>query len=423
MLQAQAPQLAATPSTENLPGSWKLQLWLWNSSIIFATPISWLFSLLSIIYLILAAIIVLVITLVGSIVGAIFGFVAVLNACEGDWDWETYEESIDFFSKSFFWLAVVLTMVPFFILKRGLDVINQISFGLIGLMIGAITSFLLLCGFTPRKFNLKDDVQRAENMRANELRLEQKMRSPVTYHYLYAKFESVVSQYWGAQSNLPNIDSRITDVALDFIDFNPNTTQCAITHQLIIPSQERMEGEPENADPGEEYKEEKEKIAVKGSNGCYYLKSELDKQHQVGRLLHISYNAFHVVPQKLYRPFIDGTTTCALTRQPLFRETAVRSIYGDYFDKNQLQAKLQQQEDICPVTGKFLTMAYVVNVDAQPKLAMPVLAKHNTWKSDIVFTLGWRCLRTKSNDVAMQPIIEMEEPGRPEPPRHPVLAG
>lgn len=247
-----------------------------------------------------------------------------------------------------------------FLAQMVLEIAIKISFGAIGLTVGLI-SLPLLQYFEPHDGWTRFDSQRADREEIDNSGLFSilfSLRVVTTFLGLTPRPEgnphlptteddaSNQSTYQSINTQLSVDETKITKTwmeSLDFSDFNPNVTRCALTGQDLGLTAEQIARPDDNP-----------LKVIKHSNGEYYLINNNDIEE-----------SDRIVPTNLREKFVNGQTTCPVTLSVLGTNDTVpvRSPYGHYFDSNMIKTWLKQKQE-CPITRQFLTkdMLTTVNV-------------------------------------------------------------
>jgi hypothetical protein len=331
MTAARALEIRRAELNRPRTGYEKFKLWIWNSYKTWAfLPLKTLEILSEIFVGPLAALSFLALMLLGGLIGITVGIaIGVIGKIFGIGFMYPFVVTL----VAFLFIALAVWLLPIIVYVVAYSVIHCIInfvFGGIGAVVGLLTSFGLL---------FMDPHPYWEQREAQEI-LENMDRAPTIFNRFAAALADPVTAV--AREVAPD---QIEEMR--FSDFNPNIA--------II------------TDPATGEKKHftsKTEVIIKASDGNYYLQTEFDmaKGEKIPKLADVTYNSTTdtdiVRPECLKEKFVDGVTTCAITREELFQKNAVRTPYGNYYDRDVLAMHLRTCS-FDPLNKKPLTMDYV----------------------------------------------------------------
>jgi len=257
--------------------------------------------------------------------------------------------------------------------------VTKTAFGIIGIVVGILTSFMLI--FTePKNYWLQhEQAERTEhNTTFNQLRvllgtLRGALRGNEEEAYVLPAEAMPMTSARQTQTQFTIPDQKF----LKFANFNPNIP---IINDLVLNTKRPLTDEEQN-----------ESTIIKASDGNYYLKAQFEQAKNEDRLSNVTYDPTDEVPLCLKVKFVANNTVCAITQNSIDKqEQAVRTIYGDYYDETSLLTWLEGYGDIPghskdPQNKGYLSIAYISKVDQIITLEerpLPLHRQEPSWHQD-----------------------------------------
>lgn len=320
----------------------KAKLWIWNSKNTWRAPPLLLLqipiAILAYLFLFVAILVAAIAFLIGGFIGL---FIPKVNAAD----------VAAAFALFFGGLVAIVTLGPLLLVRSLLVLGVKGLFGLLGALIGLVTSPLALF-FEPSQHWLKQEENSAIiAFQAQGFVAAQTSHPQGMLKVLKEQLEelgvdtSLLDRFFRTFSSVSG--SIIPDPFLRFADFNPNVEDCIRNLGNEVEQKLNKEGNRE---------------VVKASNGQYYYRDQLDAAIQAKSVdTRITYDKSRdILPNRLLIKFDEAKRQCPVSGVELTADTAVRSIYGDYYSREGLQQSLALQR--CPSTGHFLTMRFTSGV-------------------------------------------------------------
>lgn len=236
---------------------------------------------------------------------------------------------------AFLLIAFIVWLLPIFVYAVFYSTIHCIInfvFGGIGAILGLLTSFGLF---------FMDPHAYWERREAQEI-LEYIEHEPTT-------FVRIVDAVADPVATIIKEVSPDGIKEMNFSDFNPNIP--------IITDIETGEKKP-LVDQDQE--------VIKASDGNYYLQTEFEEaiDRKIPKMATITYDRAKGVvrPKCLKEKFVEGQTQCTISGEVLLRKDAVRTVYGQYYDRAIL-AEWVNAHGTDPSTVRPLSMRFTSEVD------------------------------------------------------------